>query len=382
MLLRSMFVQNYRSLRSIHMDLPGTALFLGENGVGKSNLYRALQLVQAAVAGTLVRELAAEGGMFSVLWSGTRKDSDGPARVKLEVELLDPERAITFRYRVEVGLRPAKAAAGFPLEPQVKAEELSVEHGRRPVTMMKRAGPSIQVRDAAGRMQEYPDQALTSETAIALLGDAGHFPEIAAFRRVVANWRFFHGFRTDRASPLRQPCLAVSGPMLDEDGANLAAVFATLRHTRQDTVDLDRIVADAFGGARLVVPEPEETATFGLSFPDFPKRVFQPRELSDGQIRFLGLAGALMSYRLPPLIALNEPEASLHPDMLLPLAEMIAEASKANQIWIVTHSAQLAEAVRERCGVRPRKVIRENGATWIEGMRLTGVIAGEDDDEE
>ena len=381
MLLRSMFAQNYRSLRSIHMDLPGTTLFLGENGVGKSNLYRALQLVQAAVTGRLVHELAAEGGMFSVLWSGTRKQSDGPARVKLEVELMDEERAVSFRYRVEVGLRPQKAAAGFALEPQVKAEELVVDHGR-PVTMMKRAGPAIQVRDASGRMQDYADQALTSETAMALLGDAGHFPEIAAFRRVVTNWRFFHGFRTDRASPLRQPCLAVTGAMLDEDGANLAAVFATLRHTRQDTVDLDRIVSDAFGGARLVVPEPEETATFGLSFPDFPHRVFQPRELSDGQIRFLGLAAALLSYRLPPFIALNEPEASLHPDMLPPLAEMIAEASKTSQIWIVTHSAQLADAVRERCGVRPRKVIRENGATWIEGMRLTGTIAGEDDGEE
>jgi predicted ATPase len=43
MLLRSMFAQNYRSLRSIHMDLPGTALFLGENGVGKSNLDRVLK---------------------------------------------------------------------------------------------------------------------------------------------------------------------------------------------------------------------------------------------------------------------------------------------------------------------------------------------------
>ncbi|EEF22571.1 conserved hypothetical protein [Ricinus communis] len=61
---------------------------------------------------------------------------------------------------------------------------------------------------------------------------------------------------------------------------------------------------------------------------------------------------------------------------------MIAEASKTSQVWIVTHSAQLAEAVRERCGVRPRKVIRENGATWIEGMRLTGVISGEEDDDD
>ena len=381
MRLRSMFAKNYRSLRSIRMDLGDTTLFLGENGVGKSNLYRALQLLKAAVNGRLVHELSAEGGMFSVLWSGARLQSDGPARIRLEVELIDEVRAITFRYWVEVGLRPP-AAAGFPLEPQVKAEELIIENGRRPVAMMKRSGPGIQVRDASGRMQEHPDQALTSETAIALLGDAGHFPEIAAVRRVVANWRFFHGFRTDRASPLRQPCLAVTGPMLDEDGANLAAVFATLRHTREDTADLDRIVGAALGGAQLVVPLPQETAEFGLAFPEFPKRVFQPRELSDGQIRFLGLAGALLSYRLPPLIALNEPEASLHPDMLAPLAELIAEASKSSQIWVVTHSALLAEAVRERCGVRPRKVIRENGATCIEGMRLTGVISAENIDEE
>ncbi len=60
---------------------------------------------------------------------------------------------------------------------------------------------------------------------------------------------------------------------------------------------------------------------------------------------------------------------------------MIAEASKSSQVWIVTHSEKLAEAVRERCGVRARKVIRENGATWIEGMRLTGTIAGDDDED-
>lgn len=375
-----MFAQNYRSLRSIRMDFGDTTLFLGENGVGKSNLYRALQLIQAAVRGRLAYELAAEGGMFSALWSGARKQSEGPARIRLEVEILDEERAMTFRYRVEAGLKPP-LSAGFSLEPQIKAEELSLETGRR-VVMMKRSGPAISVRGSTGRTQDYPDQALPGETAIALLGDAGNFPEIAAFRRIVNNWRFYHGFRTDRASPLRHPCLAVTSPMLDEDGANLAAVFATLAHMREDTVELGRILSSALGGARLVVPEPGEMAEFGLVLPEFPNRVFQPRELSDGQIRFLGLAAALLSYRLPGLIALNEPESSLHPDMLLPLADMMASASKSSQIWIVTHSVQLADAVRERCGVRPRRVIREDGATWIEGMRLTGAIAGEDDEDE
>jgi predicted ATPase len=360
------------------MDLSDVNLFIGENGVGKSNLYRALQLVQAAARGRLAHEISGEGGMFSALWSGERRNHES-ARIRFDVELMDMERAATFRYWIEAGMRPPPPAAGFPLEPQVKAEELLIETGRRPVTMMKRDGPGIFVRDENGRMQTHREQALTSETAIALLGDAGYYPEVGTFRRAVDAWRFYHGFRTDRGSPLRAPCLAVTAPMLDEDGANIAAVFATLVHTREDTVELDGVIAAALGGARLVVPEPQEVADFGLTLPEFPKRVFQPRELSDGQIRFLGLAAALMSYRLPPLIALNEPEASLHPDMLAPLAEMIAQAARTSQIWIVTHSEVLAAAVQERCGVRPRRVIRENGATWIDGMRITGAIDGEDE---
>jgi predicted ATPase len=377
MLLRSMSAENYRSLRTIRMDLGRVNLFVGENGAGKSNLYRSLQLVQAAVRGSFAQEIAAEGGMASALWTGKRRPNE-PVRIRLESELLDEDRAISFRYRIEAGLRPP-AAAGFAFEPQVKAEELSIETGRRPVTVMKRAGPGIMVRNEAGRMVEHPEQALASETAVALLGDAGHYPEIGTFRRAVSQWRFFHGFRSDRDSALRQPCLAVTAPLLDEDGANMAAVFATLAWTRQDTVDLDRAVADAFGGARLSVPEPEEFASYGLIFPQFPQRVFQPRELSDGQIRFLALAAALLSYRTPPLIALNEPEASLHPDMLPPLAEMIARAAQSSQLWIVTHSERLAREVETRCGVRAKRVVRNDGATWIDGMRLTGEMAEDDE---
>ncbi len=378
MQIRSMFAANYRSLKSIRMDMAGVNLFIGENGVGKSNLYRALQLIQAAVCGRLAHEIAREGGMASALWSGKRRNGK-PVRIKLDVELLDEAQALSFLYRVEAGLRPPEAAAGFAFEPQVKEEELRVDAGR-PATMMKRKGPLISVRNTAGRMEDYPEQALTSETAIALLGDAGHYPEIGTFRRAVDGWRFFHGFRTDRDSPLRSPCLAVTATTLDEDGSNLAAVLATLVHTRQDTVDLDRAVADAFGGARLVVTDPQEFAEFSLIFPDFPQRHFSPRELSDGQMRFLALAGALLSYRRPRFIALNEPETSLHPDMLPALAQMIAVASADSQIWIVTHSEILAAEIEKRCGARPKRVIRNDGATWIEGMRLTGMMDDEDDD--
>ncbi|MCX8999227.1 AAA family ATPase [Rhizobiaceae bacterium BDR2-2] len=379
MQLAALSARQYRSLRAIRMELGGVNLFIGANGVGKSNLYRALQLVQAAVRGTFAREIAAEGGMMQALWAGPRRNHE-QARIVFTVEVEDETNGLSFDYRIEAGLRPPNAAAGFMYEPQVKAESFRVDTGRGPVEMMKRQGPGIFLRDGRGRMAAFGESLLTSETAISVLAHEGTAPEISAFCRFVDQWRFFHGFRTDAASPLRHPCLAVTAPLLDEDGANLAAVFATLSVTREDTVELDEAIAVALGGARLDISEPETEASFGLSLPEFPRRIFTARELSDGQLRFLALAGALLSYRAPPLIALNEPESSLHPDMIEPLAGLIAKASEKSQIWIVTHSERLAEAVRLRCGPRPLRVVRQDGATWIEGMRLTGAMADGDDE--
>lgn len=370
MRLTSFSASGYRSLRSIRLDIGQASVFVGENGVGKSNLYRALQLIKASAEGTLAREIASEGGMNSALWSGNRRAGQ-PVRVIINAEFVDDETAARYAYKVEIGL-PPPMSAGFAFEPHVKEETLTVEAGRRPVEMMSRKGQAVFARDGDGRRVEHPERVLISETALALLGGAGRYPEVGDMRAAVAGWRFYHGFRTDAESPVRRAALATTSPMLDEDGANLAAVFATLKHIRGDTVELDRCIADALGGALLDVPVPGETATFGLVLPEFPQRIFKPQELSDGQIRFLALAGALLSYRLPKLIALNEPESSLHPRMMPALADMIAKAAERTQVWIVTHSRELADLVRDRTGARPLTVVRNDGATTIEGMRITG----------
>ncbi|MGH7002941.1 MAG: AAA family ATPase [Alphaproteobacteria bacterium] len=369
MRLTSLFASGYRSLRSIRLDMGPLAVFVGENGVGKSNLYRSMQLIKAAAQGTLSHEIAREGGMQSALWSGRRKP--GPVRMIFAASFEDEETGIRPDYRVELGLRPP-AAAGFGFEPQIKEEALTIDAGRRPVDMMERKGAAVFVRDDSGRRIEHPLRLLDSETALASLGGSGRYAEIADLRATVLGWRFYHGFRTDPGSPLRLPSLAITAPLLDEDGGNLAAVFATLTHIRQDRADLDRCIADALGGAVLDVPVPGETASFGLVLPEFPQRVFRPQELSDGQTRFLALAGALFSYRLPRLIALNEPETSLHPSMLPALAQMIAHAAEHTQVWIVTHSQALATEITARSGIRAMRVIRQEGATAIEGLKLGG----------
>lgn len=353
-------------------------MFVGANGVGKTNLYRALQLAQASAAGTLARELAGEGGMESAFWAGKRRVGD-PARIKLSAGFGEPAfEDVVYSYAVEIGVPPPGGPGAFPLEPDLKEETLLFRHRGRDIKILERRGRSVMARDAEGKRTELSRDLLASETALGSFEEPQRFPDIHAIRQLMLDWRFYHDLRTDSASPLRQPCLAIATPTMASDGSNLAAVLATLVHIRIDTVDLDRAIEDAFPGARLEVPLPGQAATFGMVFPDHPKRVFEARELSDGTLRYLALAGALLSLRLPSFIALNEPESSLHPDLLEPLARLIAKASERTQVWLVTHSERLAAALAKHGGVEPRTVIKKDGETWIAGLRTIGRF--EDDD--
>ena len=67
-------------------------------------------------------------------------------------------------------------------------------------------------------------------------------------------------------------------------------------------------------------------------------RPLRAAELSDGTLRFLLWGAALLSPRPPSLMVLNEPETSLHPDLVAPLASMIRAAAAATQVVVVTHS--------------------------------------------
>jgi predicted ATPase len=187
-------------------------------------------------------------------------------------------------------------------------------------------------------------------------------------------WRFFHAFRTDPQSPLRFPSPAVTATRLDPDGGNVAAVLATLEHVRQDTADIRRIVAEAFDGARLVIPMPEGQATFSAVWQDLPYRQFTQQELSDGTLQFVALCAALLSYHLPRLVVLNEPENSLHPSLMPALARLIGIAAENSQVIIVTHSQELATALEEQLAVQVRTVEKQEGETRLAGLTLLGTF--------
>lgn len=371
MSLTEVKVAGFRSILQIRFPLRRLTVLVGANGVGKTNLYRSLELLHAAARGTLAEEIAREGGLGSIHFAGELRKQDKP-QVTLMARLDDVlEGDGEIEYRCTLGF-PTPVDASFPTEAQVKAESLVAQIGRRQTELMERKGPAVWARDGEGKRAQAETELLASETALSNL--RGGYRTVDAVRQVISSWRFHHGFRTDPDSPLRKPAPAITSPMLHADGSNLAAVFATIRHIRQDSVDLDEAVEHAFPGARLTVPPPEDKASFSMSFPDLPKRQFGAHELSDGTLQYLALMAALLAYRLPPFIALNEPETSLHPSLLPALGRIIARAAERTQIWVVTHSQVLADAIAEESGIVPRTVIRRDGATWLEGLTNFGTF--------
>jgi predicted ATPase len=378
---RDFSAQGYRSLRQITYPLTRLDVFVGANGVGKTNLYRALELLRGAAENSLGAMLARDG-MAATFWAGPRRARE-PVEIRLSVSLSDPkspDRLGVFTYEVVAGFAAPLAAAAFADEPQIKQETLTQTIGERRVRLAERKGHALMARGEDGRPADIRIDLLASETMLGRLEDPSRYPALDLVRRTLLGWRFYHDLRTDADSPLRRPCIAMAAPTLASDGANLAAVFATLAHIRQDVTDLDAAVEAAFPGARLVMPMPGRTASFGMTFPEFPRRVFEASELSDGTLRFLGLAGALLAYRLPPFIALNEPESSLHPDLMDALASLVVQASSRSQIWLVTHSERLAAAIAATGAGKVRAVAKHDGATWVGGLTRVGGFREEEEE--
>ena len=128
---------------------------------------------------------------------------------------------------------------------------------------------------------------------------------------------------------------------------------------------LARAVEAAFPGASIEVITEAGRFSVLMHQPGL-MRPLHARELSDGTLRYLCLLAALLSPRPPPFLALNEPETSLHPDLLGPLGDLIAQVSRRTQVWVTTHAEPLARRIEDKSGRPAMRVRLENGATVIE----------------
>lgn len=161
------------------------------------------------------------------------------------------------------------------------------------------------------------------------------------------NWRFYHHFRTDVNSPVRQPQIGVQTTVMSHDGSDLAAALQTILEIGDDAARCETI-AQAFGGATLQIEAVDTQFSIRLQVPGL-LRPLQPVSSRTG--RCDSFVCALLSPRLPSLLALSEPETSLHPDLIDALVRLIVRVSQHTQLWITTHSSPLADRIEQHSGL-------------------------------
>lgn len=365
-------IENYRSVRKLALDLGPLTVVTGPNGSGKSNLYRCLELLRAAADGSLSRRVAEEGGMPSAMWAGGawREESErgrmARARGKGPAQIILGAGVEEYDYTLALGL-PRCTDAALGLDPIVKEETVSAKVGRRRVAMLQRKGPSLVARSAEGEMRKAATNLWLFETALAGFSDPTERPELARLKSCLLAMRFYHDFPVGAASPLRTPQPAIMTPMVDSDGANWAAAVASLAAIEQDGMPdsaFAHAIDAAFPGGVVRTQEQGGRIEAFLQTPEF-HRPFSARELSDGTLRYLALAAVLTALRLPSFMALNEPENSLHPDLVAPLADLIGAASARTQVLVVTHSTALADRLEVEHAARRIAIRKQRGETQI-----------------
>jgi predicted ATPase len=371
-MIRKVAISGYRSLRDVRLALDTLNVVTGANGSGKSSLYRALRLLADVAQGRIIQSLAAEGGLSSTLWAGPEsfarsvKTGQHPVQGtvrKATVSLKLGFAADDYGYAIDLGL-PQGGSAAFSRDPEIKVEsQWTGETLGRSNMFAARNGPMVRVRNDAGEWQHVFQHLAPFDSMMTHCGDPRDALELLLLRERMRDWRFYDHFRTDRDAPARRPQVGTYTPVLAGDGADLAAAVQTIREIGDDAA-LCEAIADAFPGGCIEIVNTDgyfelEMQQHGLLRP------LKAAELSDGTLRYLLLIAALLSPRPPSLMVLNEPETSLHPDLLPALARLIAQASKNSQIVVVSHAVPLVSALAATPGARQIVLEKQLGETLV-----------------
>jgi predicted ATPase len=367
-------ISGYRSLRDVRVTLGALNVVTGANGSGKSSLYRALKLLADIAQGRIIQSLAAEGGLQSTLWAGPESFSRAMKAGTQKVEGLVRKNPVSLKlgfsgsdygYAIDLGLPLPDSLSKFSKDPEIKIESLwTGERLGRANAFAVRNGPLVRIRDERGEWRQAYQHLAPFDSMMTHCGDPRDGIELLMMRERMREWRFYDHLRTDRDAPSRKPQIGTYTPVLASDGTDLAAALQTISEIGA-AEEMDAAIADAFPGARVEIVSTDgyfelEMRQRGLLRP------LKASELSDGTLRYLLLVAALMSPRPPSLMILNEPETSLHPDLLPPLARLIVQASAQSQVVVVSHAAPLVCALDADANCRRILLEKQLGETVIE----------------
>lgn len=277
----------------------------------------------------------------------------------------------TYGYSIDLGYPPPPPPATmFGLDPRVKRE--CIWNGavyRKSSAMVDRRNNFVWLSTTQDDEPVMLTQHLSdTDSMLGSVADPQRAPEMLAVREAVRGWRFYDHFRTDSDSPARTAQIGTFTPVLNHDGSNLAAALQTIMELRPDDA-LPTTIEDAFPGSRLFIED--RNGRFEVQLQQHGLlRPLSAAELSDGTLRYLLLTAALLTMRPPELMVLNEPETSLHPDLLPALARLVLEAAIHTQIIVVSHAHKLIEPLTAHSLCARLHLLKDFGETTLEGMTL------------
>lgn len=342
-MIKRLRVNNYRSLAEIDLEFEPITVLVGQNGSGKSNLIDVLRFVADALQSGLDSAVKTRNGMaFIRRWSTRSKAFD--VEINLTLEL-----AGTL---VEYGFSLNGKQRG---EFRVQAERCSFQSGLGAET-----GAGYEIEN--GQWVRHPAQMNVplQSTSLVLPLIAGISPYKELYQ-ALTGMSFYNIVPRELASPQRP----LSPYPLDSRGENLAAVLQALEPAAKGSLQtaIHRATGDIAGyqvtqiGGYLVTKLHHEWSDGERSSP-----TFEVSQESDGTLRLLGILTALLQSPPRTLIAIEEPELTIHPGALRILWEEILDASERTQILLTTHSPDLLDM----CTADQLRVVeKEDGITKI-----------------
>ncbi|MEQ1840422.1 MAG: AAA family ATPase [Verrucomicrobiales bacterium] len=364
MLIKNLKVSRLLSFGPQGIDLPMRSLnvFIGPNGSGKSNLIEVLNLLRYVPA-RFDSPIMSSGGMQEWRWKGEPVGSPSPASLEFLIDQVDGSKnGIRHAFGIEAvnnwvlfDFERIEHEAPFPGE-STPWQFYSMKHGEGILYDGEFNGQK-KTREL-GRSDLDPTQSILSQ-----MKDPGRYKVFAFLENSYNRIRIYNEWTFGRAAIMRST-QKPDGPIdaMGAEGRNFVSIFSSmsrsesnrfvteLRNLYPDIINV-RVAPSGGGAMRLFVEERE-----GIEIP--------AERLSDGTLRFMFLLAILLDPKPPRLIAIDEPELGLHPDVIPKLADLLLEASTRTQIVVTTHSRMLVDAL----GDDPESVVvceKHNGETTM-----------------
>ncbi len=341
MQIESLELENYRQFRSAKMtDLPAMTVIVGANGSGKSTLFDVFSFLQDALLQNVPQAVSRRGGFRELVSRG----QEGPIGIVVKFRE-SGGRLVTYELQI----------ANDGGRPVVERERLSFRRGQtgkpwRFIDFVRGEGTAITNEAAygkAGAVEERKRHVLDDPGVLAIkgLGQFKDFRVVSEVRSLIENWHV-SDFHIRDARPSSEAGYAEH---LSTHGDNIAQVAQYLFEHHKDRFDeVLRKMKQRVPGVEQVEAKPTEDGRLVLRFQDGSfKDPFIARYVSDGTIKMFAYLVLLHDPSPHPLLAIEEPENQLYPELLSELVEEFRDyARRGGQVFVSTHSPEFLNATR------------------------------------